>query len=319
MPETQLTKSETAASACRLSKGSKEFQTMPATTAVQSEAAEVRFPKWCRSICALQPAGARPPLFVFPGGNGGDAELYAFAQLAANHLGVDQPVFAFKPRGADGVSEAHSSVAEMVRDYLAELRQVQPRGPYFFLGDCIGGSVAFAMACALQNQGEEVPFVALSDSLRPSRFQYRRFIVRHHFRKARISFIGRLIFNSHRIITLVTPGGQRWLRERIERRSDHHPEAPKSIIQSVPVVNYLSYQGRRYMRVLTSYKPEVYRGKLHLIVCEENRTNRSIELWKENATEGIEWHVLPGHHINYLYEGAAQIASLCHSAIDDAS
>ncbi|WP_258040392.1 thioesterase domain-containing protein, partial [Streptomyces sp. SM9] len=56
---------------------------------------------------------------------------------------------------------------EMVEGYLDLLRTVQPSGPYRLLGWSYGGFVAHAMACALQERGEEVELLALLDAPLP--------------------------------------------------------------------------------------------------------------------------------------------------------
>ena len=287
-----------------------------ARVVADTPAAQLQIPEWCRSIHALQPGGNRPPLFIFPGGNGGDYELYVHARFATRDLGLDQPVFAFKSRGAEGAVRPHASMAEMVRDYLAELRQVQPRGPYFFLGDCLGGNIAFTLACALQAQGEEVPFLALADCARPRPFEYPRYWLRNRFRRFRVSLAGRIIFNWHRLIRVATPSGRQWLRTKLQPASQTPSEAPRTPFKPVPALEYWSPQGERYRRAVTSYSPGQYRGRLHLIVCEQNQSSPLLLAWEENATQGIECHILPGDHWTYLWNGAPQLARLCRAAID---
>jgi thioesterase domain-containing protein len=41
----------------------------------------------------------------------------------------------------------------MAAAYLAEIRQVQPEGPYNLLGACMGAVVAFEMAQQLRAEG----------------------------------------------------------------------------------------------------------------------------------------------------------------------
>ena len=48
--------------------------------------------------------------------------------------------------------------------YLAELRQIQPTGPYYLGGRSFGGSVAYEMACQLHAQGEAVGLLAMLDT-----------------------------------------------------------------------------------------------------------------------------------------------------------
>ena len=81
------------------------------------------------------------------------------------HLGLDQPVYGFQPRWLDGHSERYSGAEEVALEFLAELRAVQPKGPYLLGGDCAGGIVAIVMAQELLRQGEEVRLLVLFDTL----------------------------------------------------------------------------------------------------------------------------------------------------------
>ena len=48
----------------------------------------------------------------------------------------------------------------MAESYLAEIRTVQPEGPYYLGGYCAGAYVALEMAVQLRRQGEEVALLA---------------------------------------------------------------------------------------------------------------------------------------------------------------
>ena len=56
----------------------------------------------------------------------------------------------------------------MAREYIREMREVQPEGPYLLAGECVGGIVAYEMAQQLREQGLEVGLVALMDAARPT-------------------------------------------------------------------------------------------------------------------------------------------------------
>ena len=118
-------------------------------------------------LVALQTSGSRPPLFLLPA-LGGDIRCYAdLVQL----LGEDQPVYAFRPRGIDQDLPPHLTMEEMIRDYVAAVRELQPHGPYHIAGWSAGGVVAFALAEALESAGEEVALFAMFDAPLPSVFK----------------------------------------------------------------------------------------------------------------------------------------------------
>ncbi|HEY3393633.1 MAG TPA: SDR family NAD(P)-dependent oxidoreductase, partial [Lacipirellulaceae bacterium] len=105
-----------------------------------------------------------PPLVLLPA-LGGDVRCYA---ELVQQLGEDQPVYAFRPRGADQDLPPHRSIEEMIDDYAAALRKLQPTGPYYLAGWSTGGIFAFALAEALERFGEEVALLALLDTPLPS-------------------------------------------------------------------------------------------------------------------------------------------------------
>ncbi|WP_431031776.1 amino acid adenylation domain-containing protein [Streptomyces sp. P6-2-1] len=86
------------------------------------------------------------------------------------HIGPRHPVYALQARGLRGhdltgaVEELPGSLEELVRDYVEQIRTVQPHGPYHLLGWSFGGVVAHMMATALQRAGEEVGFLAVLDA-----------------------------------------------------------------------------------------------------------------------------------------------------------
>ncbi|MFD2123228.1 thioesterase domain-containing protein [Streptomyces cirratus] len=65
----------------------------------------------------------------------------AYAGLT-QHLGPDQPLYAIQARALSELGHSPESVEEMVEDYLPLIREVQPHGPYRFLGWSFGGTVA---------------------------------------------------------------------------------------------------------------------------------------------------------------------------------
>lgn len=79
------------------------------------------------------------------------------------HLPKDTPVYALQARGIDAEEELPGDLEAMARDYLRKIREVRPRGPYQLLGWSFGGLVAHLMATLLQEEGEEVCFLAVLD------------------------------------------------------------------------------------------------------------------------------------------------------------
>jgi hypothetical protein len=64
----------------------------------------------------------------------------------SRHLGDDQPFYGLQSQGLDGSCPPLTSIAEMAAVYVKEIGRVQPHGPYFIAGYCMGGTVAFEVA-----------------------------------------------------------------------------------------------------------------------------------------------------------------------------
>ncbi|WP_370964015.1 amino acid adenylation domain-containing protein [Amycolatopsis sp. cg9] len=113
-------------------------------------------------LLPLRPAGSGAPLFcVHPAAGLG----WVYSGLLAH---VDRPVYALQSRGLTQPDRQPSTVDELVKDYLEQLRRVRPRGPYHLLGWSFGAQVAHAMAAQLREQGEEVGLLAMLDGYPPS-------------------------------------------------------------------------------------------------------------------------------------------------------
>jgi len=54
------------------------------------------------------------------------------------------------------LKETPESIIQLASQYLAEVRQVQPHGPYHFCGFSAGGMIAFEMAQQLRAAGERI-------------------------------------------------------------------------------------------------------------------------------------------------------------------
>jgi thioesterase domain-containing protein len=132
------------------------------------------------TLVPLKPVGNRPPIFAVSG-HGGD--VFQLVTLA-RHLDKEQPMFGVQPPGLDG-AEPLTSVAELARFEIEQIRRYQPRGPYLIAGHCAGGTIAFEVAHQLTTAGQQLALLALIGSPFPTMFrrsQQLLFGVRHHAR-----------------------------------------------------------------------------------------------------------------------------------------
>jgi thioesterase domain-containing protein len=85
-------------------------------------------------------------------------------------LDNDQPVFGVRALELDG-AQKFLTVEELAVKYIPEIRRVQKSGPYQLCGMSFGGLVAYEIAMALVDQGEEVALLALLDTGNPAYYQ----------------------------------------------------------------------------------------------------------------------------------------------------
>jgi thioesterase domain-containing protein len=126
----------------------------------------------------LQDTGSQRPLFL---AHPGDGEVLAYAALA-RRLGDDQPSYGLRARGLDDDAAIDGSLAELAAEYVADVRKVQPSGPYLLGGFCVGATIAIEMAAQLRDAGEDVAGLVLLDPRfpRPVGVRYRSWRALHH-------------------------------------------------------------------------------------------------------------------------------------------
>ncbi len=198
-------------------------------------------------LVPVQPKGDHKPLFLVPG-HGGD--VYTFVDLT-RHLGTARPVYVFRfPEAARQDNDvANAMLKEMARQYISEMRSLQPEGPYLIGGFCYGGDLAFEMAQQLRAQGEKTDMVVIIYAYRPGSIHelglQRR--VTHHLKK----FLEQNLQGKVEYLTTLA----RNLFEKISRRL--FPTLSRRLIQD---------SGES-----TAYLPMYYPGKITLFRPLEER------------------------------------------------
>ncbi|WP_370415331.1 SDR family NAD(P)-dependent oxidoreductase [Streptomyces fradiae] len=111
-------------------------------------------------VLPLRREGDAAPLFcLHPGGGISWCYSGLLGGLPDRH-----PVYGIQARGLNGTEPLPTTLDEMVDDYLAQVREIRPTGPYHFLGWSFGGVIAHAMATRLTAEGERVGVLAMIDA-----------------------------------------------------------------------------------------------------------------------------------------------------------
>jgi len=109
------------------------------------------------SLVPIQRTGSRQPIFcVHP--FFGLAHCY---QELSSLLGPDQPFYGLQCYGLEADQAPLSTIPEMAKFYLQDIRTVQPHGPYQLAGWSMGALIAYELAGQLTAEGETVSFLGL--------------------------------------------------------------------------------------------------------------------------------------------------------------
>lgn len=279
-------------------------------------------------LVPIQTNGNKPPFFgIHPVGGGA-----LFWRDIVKWMPDDQPFYAIQSQGVDGVHPALHRVEDMASLYLAEIRKVQPHGPYFLGGYSLGGEIAFEMAQQLSRQGEKVDLLVLFDTrnplraIRPVRIEGDKVIpvveirvpesgykvlkikVGGHFRRIRqlnpvrgIIYIGKLMmFHAKHAIISSFVKLYRLLHKRL----------PDNLL--------FQYLRITHAVAIRNYVPSLYSGKITLFHASESQKTNPIDSpmgWSPLAGGGLEVHYFETPHTMIKPEHAEVIARKLNECI----
>lgn len=205
-------------------------------------------------LVAMHPGegGPRSPFFMMAGMFGNVLNLRHLAHL----VGSDRPFYGVQARGLYGGAEPHEDFVQMAADYLAEVRLVQPNGPYLLGGFSGGGLAAYEMAQQLLAAGEEVSALVLLDT--PLAFNPPLTLTdRLKVQRDNLGGQGFGYFKEWAVNRV------RWEREK-RHRLLNGPDAPtaegalhSTIIESAFYRALAAYDTKPYDGVITLYRPKL--------------------------------------------------------------
>lgn len=189
----------------------------------------------------------------------------------AHLVGSDRPFHGLQARGLFGDLAPHETFEEAARDQLAELREVQPHGPYLLGGFSGGGLVAYEMAQQLVAAGEEVAALILLDTPLPGRDPIDA-LDKLHMHLQRINREGPRFFVN-------------WLTSRIAWEQERRRKAAGPGAAETGKFHDEAIEAA-FRRALTRYDTKSYAGRVHLFrpalpVVYRLRGNRLANQWRE--------------------------------------
>jgi len=271
------------------------------------------------SLVAIQAAGLRPPIFCMHGA-GGNILIY---RDLAHRLGPDQPFYGLQCPGLDGTRPPLTRIEEMASLYVAEIRKVQPHGPYFLGGYCMGGTVALEVAQQIQAQGERVALLALFDTMDWSKIPPASIWAKSY------QYFERIVFHAANFFRLDYEGKIQFLKEKAQAfraripvwrgmliagfHSRPRPDLPESLV--------LAQVWRTNDRACANYIPQPYAGPI--VDFRPLRQYRVLDKpnakWDKLAKGGQQIVVLPTYPAGMLVEPFVKyLAAELEKSIDDA-
>lgn len=112
-------------------------------------------------VCLKRGAGDKPPLFLIHPQGGG---VLVYQGLIEGLVEDGHAIYGIQSVGYESDEAPLSTLEEMSRRYIEEIRNVAPQGPYLLAGWSLGGTIAYDMAWRLEQSGDEVAFIGLLDT-----------------------------------------------------------------------------------------------------------------------------------------------------------
>jgi thioesterase domain-containing protein/non-ribosomal peptide synthetase component F len=246
-------------------------------------------------VVPLRRGESRAPLFLVHCGGGHLLRYQSFVEaLPAG----DRAIYGITAPPLDEIGDA-TTVEQLARRYVAEMRAVQPSGPYRVAGHSFGGLVAYAMAVELIRQGEVVDMVGIFDTAAPS--YYRALPFGEKMRMRAVHLVEVAIGYAKLLIT----GQFGRLRERLADSASNYARKLKWHLRKLAggrpseaqrdIEDYLSeftHIGRRYT------PPKLAAGIVLFHATErgwEYRANPTLG-WEQVVEDGIAVRYVPGTH-----------------------
>jgi amino acid adenylation domain-containing protein len=251
-------------------------------------------------LVAIQPDGTKKPFFcVHPGG--GLAMVY---YPLAKAIGMDYPFYSFQYPMLHAEREPYGSIREIASEYIAAMREAQPRGPYLLGGWSFGGLVAFEMAQQLKEQGEQVELLAMLDTMLHRTGEVEKNEEEKPVLRAALEMA--LAMSDKQDVSVG------------DMRKALPPQMIEQLLQEVAPglvdvvlpeleeleVGKLVGVFKAVEQLIRDYEVRGYRGEVTLFLAEEEREKaeeeEEIRRWREVAEGGLQVHRAPGKHMNFV-------------------
>lgn len=249
----------------------------------------------------IQSGDSEPPFFCVHGA-GGNVLIY---NDLARYLGPDQPFYGIQAQGLNGAQSFITRIEDMAVHYLKEIQTVQPQGPYFLGGYCMGGTIALEMAQQLHAQGEKVALLALMETYNWANIPPLSLFKKCHYNLEKIGFHYQnfLILSSKEKVVFF-----REKAKELKKRSGIWFGIAKSKFADENLKNHGQYLLLARLwenndRAASNYVPKFYPGKITLFLPKKRYSiHDGPDITLERHAREVETYELPIYPAGMLVE-----------------
>jgi acyl-coenzyme A synthetase/AMP-(fatty) acid ligase/thioesterase domain-containing protein len=235
-------------------------------------------------LVSFRDGGSAAPLFVIHAAFGD----IMFVRDLAKEMNGDRPVYGIQPPALNGKSELPRTIKGLAADYLAEIKKLQPKGPYHLAGYSFGGWVAFEMAQQARESGAEVAFLGIIDSNAnaPERFAGRVF--RHLAQikpRSSFSYVGTRLKKTWAVAA-----------KRAYERLQYAPNGLRLAFgRPLAYEDRTKFYNHVFRRAAAHYQMKPYDGYV-VVFSNTSRTGAQTAFWKKFAKGGFTIHQFATDH-----------------------
>jgi thioesterase domain-containing protein len=228
--------------------------------------------------------------------------VFAFHKFS-RLLDANQPSYGVKAIGVDGTRPPPERVEDIAAEYVREMVQLRPQGPFVLAGYSLGAVIAFEVALQLRARGLPVPLLIAFDAAAPGYLNY------SVWKRLRLHFAN----------LFLRGGGWSYLKQRMRNLRDKlnwalnrgHRNAPtiaglemysQDAITQVWVALHKAY---KVYRPVQQFDGSVLVLRADVVEDWDKYVSADPQLgWGRWTTGPIETHGLPVRHLDLFHEPA---------------
>lgn len=240
----------------------------------------------------------QPPLFfIHP--VGGTVLCYQPLAEALHRLNPRRAIYGLQCSGLDAEQLILHHFDAMAALYAQAIQSVQPQGPYYLLGQSMGGNIAWELAQQLRAQQQIVAVVGLLDSFVPQRIpEYFRHQDTVSLLQGQFGHLLHLDWQAMKQQTLET---------QIKTFYDAaHTQGLLSNDLTYEHVRRLALVMKANAEALLAYQAQTYTGRVLHVRASENTLGDSSVGWDKLVVGEFLQHALPATHDGILQAPAAE-------------